>query len=226
MPNLSQKDEADLVSSRPVHRQPCQGGFLELYEVQVEDSAYFMEPVESLTPVCRLLFMLHAIYHTEWAPFTGQRMDLSGCVPKEMYEEEMGKQRWVPFLAVFCSEDEGSFSRSPAGFAYISYSSREGRVVYEMAEFFVHPTYRNSGLAALFATTLFRLHPGSWIVRIFNPYDPHSLAGEKDQWFLQRAKRFWSKVISASDVNYSFFEKGEAYNTFNVSVGQFSLNIH
>lgn len=116
-------------------------------------------------------------YLSELAPFLGGSSD-----PTAIFE--------YPYLDAYWQEPDQRYpflitvDREIAGFAFVNRHSRLGtRDIHCIAEFYVVPEFRRSGVGQFAAEAIFRLFPGKWEVAVLRGNDA--------------AEQFWLRAIKA-----------------------------
>lgn len=144
---------------------------------------------------------LQLCYECEFAPITKTNMTVHAD-----YDQAEIASHWAPNYSLYLFYHKAI----PVGFCVVNHQSMlDGRTnVNDIAEFFIVPLFRKSGLGIYFATQIFRLFPGEWEVRQL-PELEHT------------ARKFWLKVIHSLPVSH--FEEKSNYPPWGGFVQQFTL---
>ena len=118
---------------------------------------------------------LQQLYEFEFAPITKEKTNIDGLYDQEKIKKNWSQLGYDAYLIYL--------ENMPIGFAVINLSSmiNEDRTTRDVAEFFVMPAYRKSGVGKWAAINLFNTYKTKWEVR--------QLPG------LEYAKAFWDSVI-------------------------------
>jgi predicted acetyltransferase len=139
--------------------------------------------LEQITPYNREIFLnLAQAYEAEFSSITKKNPDSTGKYPLDTLPEDT-----VHNFLFFCGA-------TPIGFALIGKENNR----WDMAEFFVIPTFRRGGIGSKLAHTLFTMHQGPWQIRQIQGAD--------------HARAFWRAAISSFGLgNYDEVEILDEY---------------
>lgn len=119
---------------------------------------------------------LQQFYEFEFSPITKEKTNTDGLYDQDEIKNHYwcanGTETYVAYI-----------DGIPAGFAAVNLGSMvtNDPNTRDIADFFVMPAYRNSGVGKKIAFHVFDLYPHQWEVRQFD--------------FLHEAKKFWRKII-------------------------------
>lgn len=118
---------------------------------------------------------LQQLYEFEFSPITKDKTNLYGLYDQDEIKKHWSKSGYDVYI-IYCG-------KIPIGFAVINLSSmiNGDRKTRDVAEFFVMPAYRKSGVGRWAAIKLFNTYKENWEIR--------QLPG------LEYAKIFWESVI-------------------------------
>ena len=94
-------------------------------------------------------------------------------------------------------------NRELVGFAFIRRTEKDQEVMFQVAEFFVKPTYRRCGIGRAAITNVWQRFPGRWELQVMNRND--SAVQFWERCISQQAKSWKVEEIVASDGRRKFF---------------------